>query len=102
MKIWRALQALHAMHENEVRALSRSSRSALGAALRALSATAYANNEHASRTRKGPMALYHRSVGIVAKRVARTLTRAERTAGRRTRRWAQRAQRNSMNAASAR
>ena len=87
MKIWRALQALHAMHENEVRALSRSSRSALGAALRALSATAYANNEHASRTRKGPMALYHRSVGIVAKRVARTLTRAERTAGRRTRRW---------------
>ena len=37
--------------------------------------------------RKGPMALYHRAVGIVAKRVARTLTRAERTAGRRTRRW---------------
>ena len=57
-----------------------------GAALQALSAMAYANSEHAWRTRKGPMALYHRSVGIVAKRVARTLTRAERTAGRRTRR----------------
>ena len=87
MKIWRAVHALHAMHENEVGTVSGSSRAALGAALQALSATAYANSEHAWRTRKGPMALYHRSVGIVAKRVARTLTRAERTAGRRTRRW---------------
>ncbi len=87
MKIWRALHAVHAMHENEVGTLARSSRAALGAALQALSATAYANSEHAWRTRKGPMALYHRAVGIVAKRVARTLTRAERTAGRRTRRW---------------
>ena len=34
---------------------------------------------------QGPMALYHRSVAIVAQRVARTLTRAERT-GRSTRR----------------
>ena len=74
MKIWRALHALHAMHENEVGTLARSSRGALGAALRALSATAYANSEHAWRTRKGPMRnLYHRAVAIVAKRVARTL-----------------------------
>ena len=85
MKIWRVLHALHAMHENEVRTLTRSSRAALGAALRALSATAYANSEHAWRTRKGPMALYHRAVAIIAKRVARTLTRAERT-GRTSRR----------------
>ena len=79
MKIWRALHALHAMHENEVGTLARSSRAALGAALRALSATAYGNSEHAWRTRKGPMALYHRAVAIIAKRVARTMTRDERT-----------------------
>ena len=47
VKIWRALHALHAMHENEVGTLTRSSRGALGAALQALSATAYANSEHA-------------------------------------------------------
>ena len=80
-----ALRALHAAHERETRTLRAHGRTALGAALRALSATAYANSDHAWRTRKRPMALYHRSVAIMAKRVARTLTRAERT-GRGTRR----------------
>ena len=85
MKVWRALRALHAAHERETKTLRSSGRAAIGAALQALSTTAYANSEHAWRTRKGPMALYHQSIAIVAKRAARTLTRAERT-GRTSRR----------------